>query len=68
MIQNKTRIRITWYTAIIIPAIIGYAIHKGMNDVASAGLLAYAGIIGGYIAGKTINNNTKLKKDEKNNS
>lgn len=66
MIQNKTRIRVTWFTAVIIPAIIFYAINKGMNDVASAGLLSYGAIIGGYIAGKTINNNNQIKNETKN--
>jgi hydrogenase/urease accessory protein HupE len=61
MIQNKTRIRLTWYSAFVIPIIIALAIHKGMNDVASAGILAFTGIIGGYIAGKTINNQAHIK-------
>jgi hypothetical protein len=61
MIQNKTRIRLTWYSAFIIPVIVVFAIHKEMNDVASAGILAFTGIIGGYIAGKTINNQAYIK-------
>ena len=64
MIQNKTRIRITWFTAIVLPVIIIYSIHMKMNDVASAGIGAYGLIIGGYIAGKTWNNKTKIENDE----
>jgi hydrogenase/urease accessory protein HupE len=63
--KDKTRIRLAWWTSIIIPIIVVFAVHKEMNDVASAGLLAYTGIIGGYIAGKTINNNAHINKGEK---
>ena len=54
MIQNKTRIRLTWYSAFIIPVIVVFAIHKEMNDVASAGRL---GIISVLVNRKKTGNN-----------
>lgn len=64
MINNKTRIRLTWYSAIALTAVIGFSIHKEMNDVATSGILAFTGIVGGYIAAKTINNNAHIKKGD----
>lgn len=64
MIQNKTRIKITWFTAIMLPLLVAYAVYSKMNDVASAGIGAYGLIIGGYIAGKTWNNKSKIENHE----
>jgi len=65
MIQSKTRIRLTWYTAVALTLIIGFSVYKEMNDVATSAILAYTGIVGGYIAAKTINNQALIKDGNK---
>jgi len=60
--KEKTRIKLTWYSAISLVVIILYSIYKEMNDVASAGIGSFAIIVGGYIAGKTWNNSKEIEK------
>lgn len=62
MIKNKTRIHLTWYTAIILSMLMAWSIHKNMPTVTNALILAYTTIVGAYIAGKTINNQAHINK------
>lgn len=52
MIQNKTRIRITWYTLIALTLICVLAILKDMEGVASSSVVAIGAVAAGYQASK----------------
>lgn len=68
MYQNKTRIKLTWYAAIILPLLACFAIYKGFEGVATTCIAGIIAITTGYQAVKSWNNNQELKNNQKSSS
>jgi len=68
MIQNKTRIRITW--AFVIMCLLGMILGWDMNDanVVMSSLGSCSLVVMSYVAGKTINNQKQINEKSNSNS
>jgi len=61
MIQNKTRIRITWYALIACGVVIIGGFWKGMESVIISALGTISLVSMAYIGGKTWNNQKEIQ-------
>lgn len=68
MIQNKTRIRLTW--AFVFMCLLGMILGWDMNDanVVMSSLGSCSLVVMAYVAGKTINNQKQINEKSNSNS